>query len=58
VLIDPDDEAALADAAIAAATDPETRRRLIAAGRERAARFTWQRAAEETDRLVGELLRG
>jgi glycosyltransferase involved in cell wall biosynthesis len=52
LLVDPHDHAAIADAVVAAATDEPTRVRLIEAGRARAARFTWERAARETDRLL------
>lgn len=45
LLVDPYDEAALAEALEAAATDHGALRRR---GFERAARFTWQRAADET----------
>src|SRR2546430_10422998 len=41
LMVDPDDDAALADAAVAAATDEEIRARLVAAGLVRAAQFTW-----------------
>ena len=58
VLVDPDDQSALAEALVTAATDPEVRERLTGAGLERAAGFSWARSAEETDRLVGELLAG
>jgi glycosyltransferase involved in cell wall biosynthesis len=52
LLADPDDPGAFADALERAATDEDKRARLIAAGRERAARFTWQRTAELTDRAL------
>ncbi|MFL5910160.1 MAG: glycosyltransferase family 4 protein [Gaiellaceae bacterium] len=57
LLADPDDPAAFADALVTAATDDVTRTRLAEAGRARAAERTWERTAELTDRLVGELLR-
>ena len=44
----------LAEAAVAAATTESER--LTAAGLARAARFTWERAARETDRAIGRLL--
>jgi len=56
LLVDPDDAEALAEALIRAATDDALRERLISAGRERAARFTWSRAAQDTDALIGGLL--
>jgi glycosyltransferase involved in cell wall biosynthesis len=58
LLVDPDDGDAFADAVRAAATEEGLRDRLVGAGRERAARFTWERAAEGTDALIGELLGG
>jgi glycosyltransferase involved in cell wall biosynthesis len=56
IMIDPDDPAALADAAVAAATDDTLRAPLIEAGRARARQFTWDRAARTADQLVGALL--
>jgi glycosyltransferase involved in cell wall biosynthesis len=56
LLADPEDAARFADAVVMAATDEATRTRLIDAGRARAAELTWDRTAELTDRLVGELL--
>jgi glycosyltransferase involved in cell wall biosynthesis len=50
---DPDNPAAFAAACIAAATDPATRDRLTAAGRERAAAFTWDRTAKRVDDALG-----
>jgi glycosyltransferase involved in cell wall biosynthesis len=46
---DPDDRSAFAAACIEAATDPTTHDLLTAAGRERAAAFTWDRTAERVD---------
>ena len=57
LLADPDDPAAFADALVTAATDDAARSRLVEAGRVRAAELTWDRTAELTDRLIGELLR-
>jgi glycosyltransferase involved in cell wall biosynthesis len=54
LLGDPDDPDAFA-AALLDAAGPE-RDRLVAAGRERAARLTWQRTAEEVDRALEPLL--
>ena len=51
---DPDDPDAFA-AALLRAAGPD-RERLAAAGRERAARFSWERAAMLTDAAIGELL--
>jgi glycosyltransferase involved in cell wall biosynthesis len=56
LLVDPGDGGALAEALLAATTDESQRGRLIEAGRERAAGFTWRRAAERTDDLIGKLL--
>jgi glycosyltransferase involved in cell wall biosynthesis len=56
LLADPDDPDSFADALLRA-TGPE-RERLAAAGRERASRFSWERSAELTDRVIGELLPG
>ena len=49
LLEDPDDPEAFADALVRAATADAERTRLIEAGRQRAARFTWHRSAELTD---------
>ena len=56
LLVDPTDETAFADALIAATSDGELRDRLARAGPERAAGFTWERAASQTDALIGRLL--
>ena len=56
LLVEPDDPAALADAALTAALEEDERTRLVAAGLERAATFTWERAARETDALMDRLL--
>ena len=48
LLVDPDDEAAFARALEEVLTRQELRERLIAAGRARAAMFTWARTAEST----------
>jgi glycosyltransferase involved in cell wall biosynthesis len=56
LLVEPHDEDGFADALLTAATGDQTRQRLTAAGLERARTRTWQRAAEETDRLLGRLL--
>lgn len=58
LLVDPDDEAALAGALRDALTRPDLRAELAARGRERAARFTWRRAAEATERFYGAVLQG
>jgi glycosyltransferase involved in cell wall biosynthesis len=54
LLADPDDPDAFA-AALLDAAGPE-RRRLVAAGRERAAGLTWERTAENVDRALEPLL--
>lgn len=56
VLVDPHDPEAFSSALIAAACEEETRARLIAAGRRRAAAFPWSRTAALTDEALGELL--
>lgn len=56
LVVDPDDEDAFGAALVRAATDQEERARLVAAGRERAAAFTWRRTAERVDRLLEPLL--
>jgi len=52
LLVDPDDQRALADAVLTAATDEGERARLRAAGRARAAQFSWDRTARETDAAI------
>ena len=47
ILVDPNDVDAIGGALLALATDEVKRAQLIAAGRERAAGFTWERAASE-----------
>jgi glycosyltransferase involved in cell wall biosynthesis len=56
LLVDPTDEAALADALLAAVEDRDLAARQARAGIERAATFTWARTAELTDTAIGELL--
>jgi glycosyltransferase involved in cell wall biosynthesis len=56
LLVDPDDPAAVEKALLTAATDDAERARLIAVGRERAARYTWERTARETDAVIEALL--
>ena len=58
ILVDPDDAPALADAAVAAATDEQTRGPLIERGLARAGEFTWDRTARRTNSLIDDLLRG
>jgi glycosyltransferase involved in cell wall biosynthesis len=53
LLVEPD---CFAEALTALADDEPERERLARAGRERAAEFTWERAAERTDAMLGALL--
>ena len=53
---DPDAPSAFAAACIEAATEPATHDRLAAAGRERAAAFTWDRTAKRVNDVLGALL--
>jgi glycosyltransferase involved in cell wall biosynthesis len=55
---DPGDSAAFAAGALRAATDEGVRARLRADGLARARQFTWRRAGEATDAIVGRLLAG
>jgi glycosyltransferase involved in cell wall biosynthesis len=52
LLVNPDDGDALAAALATAATDDAVRAKLVAAGLERASRFTWDRAAAATDAVI------
>jgi glycosyltransferase involved in cell wall biosynthesis len=56
LLVDPLDEAAIADATARVLDDAALRERLIARGRERAAAFTWARAAEQLAGVYARLL--
>ncbi len=56
LLVDPDGAGALADAAVAAATDVSLRARLTAAGTARADGFSWARTAEQTDAAIAGVL--
>jgi glycosyltransferase involved in cell wall biosynthesis len=56
LLVEPDDEGALADALATVVTDEEARRRLVQAGIERASHFSWDRAAAATDTVISEVL--
>jgi glycosyltransferase involved in cell wall biosynthesis len=56
LLVDPNDADALADALVIAATDEKVRRYLIGHGLARAAGFSWNRSAELTDAVIGDLL--
>jgi glycosyltransferase involved in cell wall biosynthesis len=57
ILIDPGRPQEMADAVMAILTDPERRQRMIVRGRERAAEFTWDKAAGRMVELFAELLR-
>ncbi len=57
-LVDPEDPAAIADAVREALTDEAARARAVAAGRERAAKFTWEAAAETLLGVYREVLGG
>lgn len=54
----PRDPAALARELVALLDDPERRAAQVRDGRERAARFTWERSAELTAQALDEALRG
>ncbi|MBD0282481.1 MAG: glycosyltransferase [Thermoleophilaceae bacterium] len=56
LLVNPEDGDALADALEAAVSDDALRSRLGASGLERAARLTWNRSAELTDAVIGDVL--
>ncbi len=56
LLADPDDADEFAQALLVAACDATERRRLIEAGRARAAMFSWNSTAEMTDSAIAELL--
>ena len=55
LLVDPLDEVAIADALERAVTDQRLRASLSAAGRERAAAYTWQAAGRAVLRILGDL---
>jgi GT2 family glycosyltransferase/glycosyltransferase involved in cell wall biosynthesis len=55
-LVDPEDGFGLADALARAVGDQQLRERLIAAGLERAAQFSWERSATFTDAVIEEVL--
>ena len=56
MLVDPDDEEAFAAAWCAWRRPGTSATRLVAAGRARAARFTWTATAKAVDGLLGDLL--
>jgi glycosyltransferase involved in cell wall biosynthesis len=47
LLVDPSSPHALAEALHSVNTDTDVRARLVAAGHERVARYTWERATDE-----------
>jgi glycosyltransferase involved in cell wall biosynthesis len=57
LLVPPDDEAALTAAIVRAWTDPILRQALAERGKQQAARFTWQRTAEQTLNIYREAIR-
>jgi glycosyltransferase involved in cell wall biosynthesis len=56
LLVDAHDADAFASALVAAACDEDVTKRLVEAGRRRAAAFSWSRTAALTDAAIGELL--
>jgi glycosyltransferase involved in cell wall biosynthesis len=56
LLVDPEDGAAVADAAAIAVSDAVRREELVEAGRRRAAELTWDAAARRTDAVIDALL--
>jgi glycosyltransferase involved in cell wall biosynthesis len=54
-LVDPDDEAALAEAMVRLWEDAAARERLVRAGEARAREFQWRRTAEATARVYAEI---
>jgi len=58
LLVDPEDEDAVAEALVAAVSEPAVREPLIVAGLARAAGHRWPRSAELTDQVMSELLDG
>jgi glycosyltransferase involved in cell wall biosynthesis len=58
ILVDAEDEAAMADAMAEMLTQPKRRRRLVERGFERAARFEWTQAARTLLELYRTVARG
>ena len=58
LLVNPEDEHAVAAALVAAASEPAVREPLIAAGLAHATGHRWRRSAELTDQVMSELLDG
>jgi glycosyltransferase involved in cell wall biosynthesis len=56
LLVDPDDAEAFTAALLTTVSDADERQRLTAAGRRRAAEFTWTRTAQLTDHAIDRLL--
>ena len=57
LIADPDEPDEFAAAVLTAACDETVRRRLVADGLERAARFTWSRTTSLTDQAISNLLK-
>jgi glycosyltransferase involved in cell wall biosynthesis len=57
VLLSPDDAGAWSQAMLELAQDPSLQRRLIAAGTERSAEFTWNSTASKTWRVLDAVAR-
>jgi alpha-1,3-rhamnosyl/mannosyltransferase len=58
LIVDPGDEQAFGDALLRAAAPGAVRDRLVSAGKDRAASFTWARTAERVDACLEPLLAG
>jgi glycosyltransferase involved in cell wall biosynthesis len=58
LLVEPADRKGFTTAILEVVADEPTRRRLAAAGRARAAAYSWRRTAQLTDAVIGGLLRG
>ena len=58
ILVDPSDTNAIAQAMLQLSQDEALRQRLIAAGYENVKRFSWEKAAQETLRVLEEAAKG
>lgn len=56
--VDPRDPTSIADAAARLSRDPDLRRGLVERGRQRAARFSWERCARQTAEVYRQMVRG